>query len=243
MEYSLEIQGLSKKFLHILHKKSLYRFVRKVFAGEMNYKEIWALRDINFALAKGEHMGIIGGNGAGKTTLLRIIAGIYRHTTGSVNINGSIAGFFQFEIGMDRDLMVLDNIYLFGAIMGLNRSEINEKLKDILDFSDLNDWLYFPLSEISAGAIQRLAIAIAKEANPKIMFLDEMLSGGDFIFQEKCVEVFRKFKKNGQSLIASSHDLNLIDRVCDKVLLLEKGRQISFGPTKEILSLYWKDSV
>ncbi len=240
MEHVLEVHNLSKFFLVQPQKRTLFNLFKRVVAGPKTDKKVWALQDINFALKQGENIGIVGHNGAGKTTLLRILAGIYRQTAGTVEVNGSIIGYFQSEVGMDRELIVLDNIYLFGAIMGLNRKEINKRLEDILDFSELKDFICFPLRDLSTGSILRLAMAIVKESAADIFFFDEMLSGGDLGFQEKCFNVFSQYRKMGKSIITASHHLELIERVCDKALLLDHGKQVDFGPAKEIVASYRK---
>lgn len=240
MQHILEVQNLSKVFLLPPQRRTLFKLFKRAVAGMAGSRKVWALKDINFELGRGEHIGLIGNNGAGKTTLLRIIAGIYKHTSGIVKIHGSMIGYFQSEIGMDRELMVLDNIYLFGAILGMDRKEINKRLEAIIDFSGLKDFIYLPLRDLSTGMMQRLAIAIVRESDAEILFLDEMLSAGDLAFQEKCFNEFDQYKKKGKSLIAATHNLDLIERVCDKALLLDHGRQVDFGPAKEIVARYRK---
>lgn len=241
MENILEVNNLSKCFTLTTEPQTLFRIFKRIATGRPSPKEIWALKDINFKLKKGEKIGLIGNNGSGKTTLLRIISGIYKQTKGTVNINGKIASFLHLGAGLHRDLSVLDNIYVFGAIIGLKRSQINKKLDAIIDFSELNDYRYVSLRDLSRGMSQRLTFSIAKEANSEILILDETLVSGDVGFRGKCFEFFERYKQQDKTLIVASHDMDLIRRFCNRTLLLDKGNQLALGPTKEVVELYLKN--
>ncbi|MFC1576918.1 ABC transporter ATP-binding protein [Candidatus Omnitrophota bacterium] len=207
---------------------------------QKHYREVSALNDINFDVYQGDRIGLIGDNGSGKTTLLRIIAGLYKKTRGAVNVKGTMAAFLQLGAGMERDLTTLENIFLFGAIVGLERKVIRRRLGDILGFAEIEDFLHYPLRDLSAGTVQRLVFSIAHYVESDILILDEMLASGDIGFREKCYKALEDNVNMSKTIIIASHQTEVIKRFCKKVLLLDKGRQVAFGPTKEILDIYFR---
>lgn len=240
MNSAIEVNNLSKRFMLTTESQTLFRLFKRVTTGKSYFKELWALKDINFKVEKGKRVGIIGNNGSGKTTLLRIIMGIYKQTRGTIKINGKVSGFLYLGTGLQRDLSVLDNIYLFGAIMGFDRRQIHKKLDSIIDFSESGDYIHTALRDLPMGMHQRLAFSIAKEAHLEILILDEMLVSGDVGFREKCFAIFEKYKADDKTIIMVSHDMELVKKFCEKALLLDKGNQIAFGPTEEIVDIYLK---
>jgi ABC-type polysaccharide/polyol phosphate transport system ATPase subunit len=238
MDNVIEVRHLSKRFKLDTGKQTLLKLFEIVATGKTYHKNIWALKNISFN--KGEKIGLIGGNGSGKTTLLRIIAGIYKQTEGNLIINGDVSAFLHVEMGLQGDLSALDNIYIFGAIMGFEKSQINKKLDAIIDFSELGDYTHASLRTLSTGMCQRLAFSIAKEADSEILILDEMLAGSDVGFEEKALKVFEEYKVKNQTLIMVSHNMEMVKRFCDKALLLDKGNQVAFGPVDEVVDLYLK---
>jgi len=238
VENIIEVNNISKSFMLITEPQTFFRLFKRLATRRSSHKEIWALRDINFTVKKGDKIGLIGDNGSGKTTLARIILGIYQQTSGTIKVNGQATGFLSLGIGMQRDLSALENIYIFGAIMGLDKTEIKKRINSIIDFSELGDFVYSPLRDFSIGMHGRLAFSIAKETDSEILVLDEVLGVGDARFMEKCLEAFERYKKNDRAIIITSHNIYTIERFCDKVLLLDKGKQVAFGPTKEVLDIY-----
>jgi len=239
VEDIIEVNNISKRFILTAEPQTFFKiFKRFATARCSNYREIWPLKDLNFTVKKSEKIGLIGDNGSGKTTLARIILGIYRQTSGSLRVNGRVTGFLNLGIGMQRDLSVLENIYIFGAIMGLDRTEIKKKLNSIIDFSELRDFIYSPLRDLSTGMYGRLAFSIAKEVDSEILILDEVLGAGDTCFMEKCLGAFEGYKNSDKTIVVASHNIDLVERFCDKVLLLNKGKQIVFGPAKEVIDIY-----
>lgn len=236
----LSVDNVSKYFMVNLENKTLLKLFQRTVGGEPSYKKLWALKEVNFEIKEGEALGIIGNNGAGKTTLLKIISGIYRQASGTVRVNGTVSAFLQLGIGMYRDLSALENIYLFGAIMDLDRKKIANKVSAIIDFSGLKDFIHSPLRDFSIGMAQRLAVSIAKETDSQVLVLDDMLTGADADFVEKCVKFFQVRKNNKRAIIISSHSLDMIKKTCDRALFLDKGKQVAFGPVEEIINIYKK---
>jgi len=234
----IEVHNLSKRFILATEPQTFFRVFKRFITRSFPCKEIWALKNISFAVKKGEKIGLIGDNGSGKTTLIRIMLDIYRQTSGSVNVFGQATGFLSLGIGMQRDLSALENTYIFGAIMGLGKEEIRKKLDSIMSFSELGDFIYCPLRDFSTGMQSRLAFSIAKEADSEILILDEILGAGDTSFVKKCSQVLEDYRKSDKTIIMASHDIEAIGRFCDKVLLLNKGQQLAFGPAGEIVELY-----
>lgn len=202
------------------------------------YQEFTALKDINFSVRRGEWIGIIGANGSGKSTLLKIIANIIRPTKGRVRVNGKITSFLELGIGFQPDLTAIENIYIYGAIMGFSDSEMKKKVEKILDFSGLKRFSNTKLKNFSSGMVVRLAFSTAIQTEPEILLLDEVLAVGDIEFQKKCFNVFEKYRKQDKTAIYVSHDLNSVKRFCDRALLLNNGEQVAFGDTGEVIDVY-----
>lgn len=203
-----------------------------------NHKKITVLQDINFQVEHGEFIGVIGANGAGKTTLLRIIAQILKPSAGKVFVDGKTTAFLEMGVGFHDDLSVRENIHLYGALVGLSSKEIRNKFNDILEFSELADFCEFRLRELSQGMRVRLAFSTIVFTDPDIFLVDEALGVGDRRFREKCYSLFQKLKRQKKTFLLVSHDESLIEAFCDKVLLLDRGRQVMFGDTTEALKYY-----
>lgn len=238
MDNVIEVNNVSKRFFIPTEAHTLFRLLKMAIIRSPSYRELWALKNINFHIKRGDKIGLIGDNGSGKTTLLRIIAGLYKQTEGEVMVNGEISVFFNVGLGMQRNLTALENIYILGAVMGFSRKEIRSKLDAIVDFAELRDFITCPVKNFSTGMIQRLTVAIAKEVDSEVMIMDELLLGGDINFKEKCFKIFEGYKQSNKTLMVSSHNLDTIEKLCDKVLLLNKGQQITFGSSKEAIDIY-----
>jgi len=232
------VSGLHKVFRIPHEKKStFYEFVTGIFKKN-GYEEFVALKDINFTVKKGESIGIIGENGSGKSTLLKIIANILRPTSGSVKINGKITPFLELGVGFQPELTARENICLYGAIMELSDKEINSKIENILNFSELKKFEDTKLKNFSSGMYVRLAFSTAIQTNPEILLLDEVLAVGDTEFQQKCLEVFKEYRRQKKTILFVSHSMDHIMKFCDKTLLLRHGEQIGYGNTKDIIGMY-----
>jgi len=233
------VNNLWKTF-RLPHEKrnTVYESLAGILYGKKGYEEFVALKNINFAVKKGEAVGIIGENGSGKSTLLKIIANILRPSKGLVKINGKITPFLELGVGFQPNLTSKENIYIYGAIMGLSDKEIDAKLEEILEFSGLKQFQDAKLKNLSSGMQVRLAFATAIQTNPEILLMDEVLAVGDMEFQQKCIDVFQRYLKEKKTIVFVSHDLNSVRRFCSKALLLRRGVQVSFGDTNEIIDKY-----
>ncbi len=238
-EDAIIVSGVHKIF-RLPHEKrnTLFESLTGVLRGKKGYEDYVALRNINFSVERGEAVGIIGENGSGKSTLLKIIAKILRPSSGSVSINGKITPFLELGVGFQPDLTAKENIYVYGAIMGLSDREIDSKLEEILKFSGLAQFQDAKLKNLSSGMQVRLAFATAVQTDPDILLMDEVLAVGDMEFQQKCMDVFQRYIKEKKTIVFVSHDMNAIRRFCSKALLLRRGEQVAFGDTNEIIDKY-----
>lgn len=197
-----------------------------------------ALNDVSFEVKQGEMVGIIGTNGSGKSTILKIITGVLHPTKGDVKVNGRISALLELGAGFNREYTGIENIYLNGTMIGFSKEEIDAKLKDILDFADIGDFVYQPVKTYSSGMFVRLAFAVAINIEPEILIVDEALAVGDVFFQAKCYRKFDEFKKKGKTILFVSHDLSSIVKYCDRVVLLNKGTKLGEGKAKEMIDVY-----
>jgi len=205
---------------------------------KQTYEELYALRNINLKVNKGEFLGIIGKNGAGKSTLLKLVAKVLKPTSGTISVNGNIAPFLELGIGFQGDLTVKDNIFLYGALLGMSRREIEEKYDWIIDFSGLERFVDAKLKNLSSGMQVRLGFSITVSVESPILLVDEVLAVGDIDFQQKCYDSFENFKKDGRTILFVSHDLDAVERFCDRVILLENGIIKNIGNPMDILDSY-----
>ena len=196
-------------------------------------KEFWADKDITFSLNQGDMLGIIGSNGAGKSTLLKAIAGIMEPTHGWVERNGTVAALLELTSGFDGDLTVKENAYLRGAMLGYTRKFMDETFDQIIDFAELNNFQDRPFKQLSSGMKSRLAFSIASLVKPDILILDEVLSVGDGAFKAKSELKMKEMIGGGTTTILVSHSLSQIRALCNKILWLDKGKQIKFGDDVE----------
>ncbi len=236
-EYAIRVKNVSK--VYKLFEGNKDRVLDALsLSKKKRYKEHYALNNMNFDIARGETVGIIGTNGAGKSTILKIITGVLSPTDGEVVINGRISALLELGAGFNMEYTGIENIYLNGTMIGFTKEEIDERLDDILAFADIGDFVYQPVKTYSSGMFVRLAFAVAINIDPEILIVDEALSVGDVFFQAKCYKKFEDFKKMGKTILFVSHDLTSIARYCDKVILLDHGRKLDEGTPKEMVGLY-----
>nr|WP_303181596.1 ABC transporter ATP-binding protein [Lachnoclostridium phocaeense] len=209
-------------------------YVIKTLKKQISYDEFWALKDVSFEVKKGESLGLIGLNGSGKSTMLKTIAGVLKPTKGSVAINGNIAPLIELGAGFDMDLTARENVFLNGALLGYSRREMQEYYDDIVSFSELHDFMNVPVKNFSSGMVSRLAFAIATIGVPDILIVDEVLSVGDFRFQEKCERRIKAMLNQGTTLLFVSHSIEQVMMLCNKVVWLDHGVVKRFGDAKEI---------
>ena len=239
MNKIIELKNVSMEFnLNVEEINSLKEYIIKFLKKELNYKKIWALKDISFSLEEGDILGIIGYNGAGKSTLLKVISGILNPTEGEVKVNGNISPLIELGAGFDMDLTARENIFLNGYILGYDKKFLKENFEKIISFAELKDFLNVPLKNFSSGMIARLGFSIATIVNPKILIVDEILSVGDFKFQEKSEKRIKQLMKEGTTVIFVSHSVDQIEEICNKVLWLEKGKLKKIGNSAEICAEY-----
>ena len=196
------------------------------------------LDKIDLVVEKGEKIGIIGSNGAGKSTLLKVISGILQPTTGTVRVRGQIAPLIELGAGFDSEISVMDNILLYGVLLGFSRAEMKSRVDSILDFAELQDYRFVPVKGLSSGMVARLGFAIATDIQPEILILDEVLSVGDESFKHKCQRRIDQFWDSHVTILVVSHSMDFIQSSCDKVIWLSKGNLKMTGDSKEVVKSY-----
>ena len=196
------------------------------------------LKDIDMEIYPGEFVGIMGRNGSGKSTLLKIMAGIYEPTSGKVKVNGKMVPFLELGVGFNPELSGRENVYLNGIILGIKKEELKKKYKEIVDFAELEKFMDAPLKNYSSGMQVRLAFSIAIMADADIYILDEVLAVGDVAFQEKCFDVFRKYKKNGKTVILVTHSPGSVKDFCDRAVFLKDGVLQDLGSVDDVIQAY-----
>ena len=239
MEKIIEVQHVSMSF-NLMEEKvdTLKEYIVKLVKGRLFYNEFIALNDVSFDVNKGDILGIIGFNGAGKSTMLKILAGVLQPSKGKVIVKGSVAPLIEVGAGFDPELTAKENIFLNGAILGHSRQFLQKHFEEIIEFAELERFVNVPVKNFSSGMYARLGFAIATVVQPDILIVDEVLSVGDFHFQEKCEQRIRSMINNGTTIIIVSHDIGMIERLCNKVLWLAHGVKKDFGETKAICEEY-----
>lgn len=233
MKFNLGMEAGSFKetFIALFDKK------RRV-SKEKN--EFWALKNISFEVKKGEVVGIIGSNGAGKSTLLKVISGVMKPTDGKVETNGVISPMIELGAGFDAELTARENIYLNGAILGYSKKFIDDKFNEIVEFSELIDFLDVPIKNFSSGMVAKLAFSICTIVNPEILIVDEILSVGDIKFQEKSKNKMMEMIHGGTTVLFVSHSLEQIKELCTKVVWIDHGQVVEIGDSKIVCENYRK---
>ncbi|MCR5294311.1 MAG: ABC transporter ATP-binding protein [Lachnospiraceae bacterium] len=236
-DIAISVNHITK--LYKLYEKPTDRLKESLgFSKQKKYKEVYALSDVSFDVKKGECVGIIGTNGSGKSTILKIITGVLNPTEGNVLVNGRISALLELGAGFNQEYTGLENIYVNGTIMGFSREEIDARLDEIIRFADIGEFIHQPVKTYSSGMFVRLAFAVAINIDPEILIVDEALSVGDVFFQAKCYHKFEEFKRAGKTILFVSHDLGSVAKYCDRVVLLNKGRKMTEGESKEVIDIY-----
>lgn len=242
----IEFNKVSKKFkrgekLTSLRDAIPNLFRKAVLAGngdELKEEEFWAVRDVDFAVKKGEVVGIIGPNGAGKSTILKLLAGIMNPTKGRLKVSGRLSALIEVTAGFHTELTGRENTYLNGTIMGMNKKEIDKKFDQILEFSGIGEFIDTPVKRYSSGMQSRLGFSVAAFMDSDILLVDEVLSVGDTAFQAKCAQKMRELITSGTTIALVSHNLALIQSICKRVILLDKGRVIKEGNPVDVIQFY-----
>ena len=235
------VDNVSMKFNLSKEKvDSLKDYIIKSIKKEIKYNEFWALQNVSFTVEKGDRVGILGLNGAGKSTLLKVIAGVFKPTEGSVTKHGKMVPLLELGAGFDQQYTGKENIYLYGAMLGYSKEFIDEKYDEIVKFSELKDFIDVPIKNYSSGMKSRLGFSIATVVSPKILILDEVLSVGDAKFRKKSEKKVLSMFDSGVTVLFVSHSLAQVKRICNKAMILEKGKLIAYVDIDTISEQYEK---
>lgn len=238
MSNAITVVDVTKRFRIPMDRSTTLKYRLVHLRRTSRFRELMALSDVSFEVRRGEFFGVIGANGSGKSTLLKILAGIYRPTSGGVVIDGAVAQFLELGVGFNPELTARENVYLNGAILGLSRRELRSRMEQILDFAELTDFADQKLKNFSSGMSVRLAFTVAIEADSSILLMDEVLAVGDARFQAKCFDVFAGYREQGKTVVLVTHDLGAVDTYCDRALLLENGELTAVGRARDVTNAY-----
>jgi len=235
----IHLENVSKVF-QIPHEKTktLFHKMLSFSNAAYTYEELYAVKNVSLDVKPGEFLGIIGKNGSGKSTLLRIIAGIYQPTEGTVIVDEEITPLLELGLGFDNDFSCKDNIYVYGALLGYSRKQMNAMVGDILSFAELEKFADTKLENLSSGMRMRLAFSIAIQSVTPVILLDEVFAVGDLPFKEKCKKVIENFKDEKRTILYVSHDRGSVLHLCDRVCVMHKGELVAVGAPKEMVELY-----
>lgn len=239
MSTMIEVENVTMRFRMNAEKiMSVKEYVTKALRGKIKYNEFTALDNISFTVEKGETLGVIGHNGAGKSTTLKIISGIFKPTEGTVKVYGNVVPMLELGSGFDMELTGRENIFLNGAILGYDEDFLNEKLEEIIEFSELGSFIEMPLRTYSSGMLARLAFSVASVVEPEILIVDEILSVGDASFQQKSHKRMMDMMGGGTTVIFVSHSIDRVRELCGRVLWIEHGKQVMLGEVNEVCDAY-----
>ena len=240
---AISVQNVTQRF-RVIHERP--DTVRELFAKfsrkRVSHHDFDAVSDVSFDIRKGEIVGLIGRNGSGKSTLLKIVAGVYRPTSGSVSLNGTLAPLIELGAGMHHELTGRENILLNGLLMGYSKEVMRERQQRIIEFADIGDFIDAPVKQYSTGMYMRLAFSVATEVDPDILVVDEILAVGDVPFQEKCFDRLRNFRALGKTIVLVTHSMSQVEEHCDRAILLEKGKLTIDGAPMEAIKAYLGES-
>lgn len=237
-EVAVAVRGVHKEFILPQSKNSSFKqtFVNIVKKnGKVTQK---VLDGVSFDVYKGDFFGIVGRNGSGKSTLLKMLAGVYVPTAGEIAINGKLTPFIELGVGFNPELSGRDNVYLNGALLGFNRKQMDAMYEDIVDFAELEPFMEQKLKNYSSGMQVRLAFSIAIKAKNDVLIFDEVLAVGDEAFQRKCLDVFERYKAEGQTIILVTHDMDTVRQYCSRAVLINEGKLVDIGQPRKIANQY-----
>lgn len=220
---------------------SVRDYLTKLLSHKLFYNEFIAVDDVSFEVKKGEVFGIVGSNGSGKSTLLKMIAGVLKPTSGGIHVSGTMAPLIELGAGFNANLTGKENVYLNGALLGYSKEFLDEHYQEIVDFSELGQFMNMPLKNYSSGMLARIAFAIATSVQPDILLADEVLSVGDYAFQQKCTHRIREMMNNGTTVLLVSHSIDTIRSLCNRCLWIEKSKQKMVGSTEDVCAAYMAD--
>lgn len=235
----IEVNNVSMRFNLAKEKTdTIKEYIVKLVKHELFFDEFWALKNVSFTLERGDSLALIGRNGCGKSTMLKIIAGVMVPTKGEIKVRGNIAPLIELGAGFDGDLTARENIYMNGAIMGFDRAFMNSHFDEIVEFSELQDFLDVPVKNFSSGMIARLGFSIATIVEAEILIIDEILAVGDAAFQKKCEQKMEKMLSGGTTLVFVSHSGDQVKRLCKKAVWIDHGEVQMQGNSSEVYDAY-----
>ncbi len=236
-EIAIQAQGVGK--MYPIYARPHHRLLQSfIGSGRKLHREFWALRQLDFSVARGETLGIVGRNGSGKSTLLQILCGTLAPTIGSIEVRGRIAALLELGAGFSPEFSGRENVYLNAALLGLTRAEIDARFDDIAAFADIGDFMEQPVKNYSSGMYIRLGFAVAINVDPEILVVDEALAVGDEAFQRKCFARLQRIRDAGATILFVSHSAGMVTQMCNRALLLDRGEQLLIGPPKHVLTRY-----
>ena len=236
---AVSVENVGMRF-QLNHERvdNLKEYMIKFLRRDLKYNEFWALKEVNFKIKKGERLGVLGLNGSGKSTLLKVVSGVLKPSVGAVETRGVIAPLLELGAGFNREYTGRENIYLYGAVLGYSKEFLDEKFDEIVDFSGLGTFIEVPIKNYSSGMKARLGFSIATVVEPDILILDEVLSVGDKKFRKKSENKVLSMFDKGVTVMFVSHSLEQVQRLCDKAIILDSGRQVAKGSVGEVASIY-----
>jgi ABC-type polysaccharide/polyol phosphate transport system ATPase subunit len=234
----VEVSHLRKRFRLPLDKSTTLKYRITHWRSSSRYRDLVALRDISFEVPPGQFLGVAGPNGCGKSTLLKVLCKIYEADSGYARVNGEFSAFLELGVGFNPELTARENVFLGGAVLGLTRAQLHDKIDEVFAFAELEDFAEQKLKNFSSGMQVRLAFSVAILAETDLLVMDEVLAVGDASFQEKCFDTFNRYKREGKTIVLVSHDLSSLEEYCDRVILLNHGEVIADGPAVEVTSAY-----
>lgn len=235
----IQVENVSMQFYMASEKvDNLKEYFVKKIKGHISYDSLWALRHVSFEMYAGESVALVGLNGSGKSTFLKILAGVLKQTEGTVKIEGKVAPLIELGAGFDIDLTARENVWLNGAILGYNRAMMKEHYDEIVAFSGLEEFMDIPIKNFSSGMLARLAFSVMTFGTPDILIVDEVLSVGDFRFQEKCERRIQNMMKEDTSILFVSHSIEQVQKLCKRAIWIEKGHIVKAGTTEEVCPEY-----
>ena len=238
-KYAIDARHISMKFnLNSEGVDSAKEYFIRLVKHDLHYSEFWALKDVSFKVKKGDRMGVLGFNGAGKSTLLKTVAGVLKPTQGTIRTEGVIAPMLELGAGFDPNYSGKENIFLYGATLGFPRSFLESKYDEIVEFSELGDFINTPIKSYSSGMRSRLGFSIATSVKPEVLILDEVLSVGDAAFKDKSEQRILNMMEDGVTVLFVSHSTERVERICNKAIILNQGQLVANGDAPDVCALY-----
>lgn len=239
MGNAIEINDVTMKFNMCKEKiDNLKEYLIKFLKKQLTFEDFTALENVSVDIKEGEVFGIVGLNGSGKSTLLKVVSGILKPTSGTIKTYGTISPLIELGAGFDMELTARENIFMNGSVLGYSREFMKEKFDEIIEFAELQEFVEAPLKNFSSGMVARLGFSIATLVKPEILIVDEILAVGDFLFQQKCEQRIQEMMSGGTTVLIVSHSIEQIERLCNRVLWLEKGHVKMIGETAEVCNAY-----